>query len=392
MKTKFRHRLVYIFFRPFFKVFLRWRFNFQYERFDEKKLPGPYLIIGNHTQNLDPIFLAMSFQKPIYFVASTMVFNLPVISPLLKYLAAPIPIDKFRSDVKSAKMMLKTLKNGSHVSVFPEGNTSYSGKTGPMDISIAKLAKTAKVPLVFYNLEGGYLTRPRWALYHRKGLLKGGVKKVLMPDEINDMSVEELHQEIIQQLTVNDYEVMKNHRYIGKYKAAGAETGFYYCPHCQAFETLVSDLETIYCQTCEFKVDINDHGKFEKLFNGHYFDTPMPWMEAQEAALKVKIHQATDQEILFQDDALQLFLIRPLKSKKKIGTVDLFVTKKQLMMKGLESEYTFSHLDIQVAVQMRNNLIVHDKKTNQTLYLVPKKTGNTLKYIKTVECVQNGGM
>lgn len=390
MKPKFRHRVIYFTLRPFFKVFLKWRFNFQFERFDESSIPGPYLIVGNHTQNLDPVFLALSFQKPIYFVASTMVFNLPVISALLKYLVAPIPIDKFRSDVKSAKLMLKTLKSGSHVCVFPEGNTSFSGKTGPIDISIAKLAKTAQVPLVFYNLHGGFLTRPRWALVRRKGLLRGAVKEVLMPEEIANMPLEELHQFIIENLTVNDYEIMKKHRYEGKDKAEAAESAFYYCPHCQSFETLHSKGDTIQCETCDFRVDVNDYGKFENSFRGTFFDTPMKWFEAQEEALQVKIHQTSLEDVIFKDEAWTLYEIRPLKPKLKLGVVDILIRKNRLHLIGLKDEFEFLIQDIQAAVQMRNNLILHDKKSNQTYYLIPPKHGNGLKYVQTIEFVQKG--
>lgn len=390
MKTKFRHRVVYVMLRPLFKVFLKVRFNFQFERFDESTIPGPYLIVGNHTQNLDPVFLALSFQKPIYFVASSMVFNLPVISSLLKYLVAPIPIEKFRSDVKSAKLMLKTLKAGAHVCVFPEGNTSYSGQTGPIDISIAKLAKTAQVPLVFYNLHGGFLTRPRWALNTRKGLLRGAVKTVLMPEEIASLSLEALHEIIIENCTVNDYEIMKKHRYQGKNKGLGAESAFYYCPHCQSFDSLHSQQETIFCETCDFKVDVNDYGKFENLFSGTYFDTPIKWMNAQEEALKVKIHQTPSDDIIFKDESLELYEIRPSKPKLKIGTVQISLNKNTFFIQGSTLDWAFSNQDLQVAIQMRNNLIIHDKKSHQTYYLIPPKHGNSLKYVQTIEFVQKG--
>lgn len=390
MKPKFRHRVIYFTLRPFFKVFLKWRFNFQFERFDESSIPGPYLIVGNHTQNLDPVFLALSFQKPIYFVASTMIFNLPVISRLLKYLVAPIPIDKFRSDVKSAKLMLKTLKAGSHVCVFPEGNTSFSGKTGSIDISIAKLAKTAQVPLVFYNLHGGFLTRPRWALVRRKGLLRGAVKEVLMPEEIANMPLEELHQFIIENLTVNDYEIMKKHRYEGTKKAEAAESAFYYCPHCHAFETLHSKDETVHCETCDFIVNVNEYGKFENCFSGSFYETPMKWFEAQEEALNVKIHQTPGEDLLFKDEAWTLYEIRPSKPKLKLGVVDIQIHKNTLYLMGLEQALEFSNLNLQAAVQMRNNLILHDKKSNQTYYLIPAKHGNSLKYVQTIEIIQKG--
>jgi 1-acyl-sn-glycerol-3-phosphate acyltransferase len=390
MQKKFRHRVVYFLTRPLFTLYFKVRYHFRFEAFDEKSLKGPYLILGNHTQNLDPVFLAHSFQSPIYFVASTMVFNLPVISPLLKYLVNPIPIDKFRSDVKSTKRILKTLSEGAHVCVFPEGNTSYSGQTAPIDIAIAKLAKVAKVPLIFYNLQGGYLTRPRWALYPRKGLLKGGIRDVLLPEQIAAMTLEDLHQTIQYNLTVNDYDVMKKHRFIGSRKAEGAEAGFYLCPHCQAFESLVSQKDIIYCEGCDFKVEVNEFGQFERLFKGTHYQTPMDWSFHQEEALKIKVHQSTLEEPLFEDADCKLYLIHSLKPKEKKGLVQLSFSKSVLRLTGLNIDLSFSVEHLQPAIQMRNNLILHDKVSQETYYLVPPKNVNTLKYVQAIGFVQKG--
>jgi 1-acyl-sn-glycerol-3-phosphate acyltransferase len=388
MQRRFRHRVVYFLFRPVFRLFLKFRFGYEYEPFDESTLKGPYLILGNHTQNLDPVFLAFSFKKPIYFVASTMVFNLPVISPLLKYLVNPIPIDKFRSDVKSAKLILKTLKEGSHVSLFPEGNTSFSGETGPIDEAIAKLVKVAQVPVVFFNLRGGYLTRPRWAIYKRKGPLKGSVRSVLTVEEIKVMSVEALHQKIIEELSVNDFKVMKNARYYGPSKAEGAESGFYYCPHCHVFESLFSKGDHIYCQSCEFDVEADDFGGFEKNFKGTHYETPMTWSRAQAEALKIKIHQSPKDMVLFQDIDWTLYLIRPSKSKLKMDTVDLTMTPSEIHIQGGNTDLKLPVKNVQAAVQMRNNCILHDKITDTTYYLVPLKRGNSLKYVQAISFCQ----
>lgn len=388
MHKKFRHKVIYVLFRPFFKVFLRVRFGYRFTPFDETTLKGPYLILGNHTQNLDPIFLALSFKKPIYFVASTMVFNLPVISWFLKYLVNPIPIDKFRSDVKSAKRILKVLKEGSHVSLFPEGNTSFSGQQSPIDVAIAKLAKVAGVPVVIYNLKGGYLTRPRWALYKRKGPMHGAVTTVLTPEEIKSMDVETLHLAIIKLLKVNDFETMKQHRYPGPKKAEGLESAYYYCPGCHAFETLYSHHDHVFCQACDFSVEANDFGGFEKNYSGFYYSSSIDWFNAQKEALSVKIHQSIKTAPLFNDEDWTLYRIIPLKPKQKLMTVSVVLSSTQLQLLGENSQLTLAVEALQSAVQMRNNLILHDKVSDITYYLVPPAKGNSLKYVDAIELSQ----
>ena len=62
-----RHRFVYFTLRPFFRAFLKMRYNYTSEKYDAT---GPVLILPNHTCTMDPVMVAMSFKKPIYFVTS----------------------------------------------------------------------------------------------------------------------------------------------------------------------------------------------------------------------------------------------------------------------------------------------------------------------------------
>jgi len=387
MRKKFRHRVVFWSFRPFFRIWVRWRLHYTFDVFNDKK-EGPYLILGNHTQPLDPVLLAFSFKTPIYFVASKMVYNLKFLSKILDYLVAPIPIDKFRSDLKSTKMILKTLKEGSNVSLYPEGNTTFSGAQMPIDEAISKLVKHANVNVCLFTTEGGYLTRPRWAKNIRKGFMHGSVKKVINKEEIQTMTPKEIQTLIQETLLVNDYEAVKEIAYKGKNKALYLENTYYLCPSCKAFNTLVSKKDEFSCTSCEFSVEVTDYGTFKPLYKGPYYETTIPWFNNQIDHLKNVLPQFQEEEILFEDHEESCYLIRELKPKVFLSKGSIRLTKKALTFTSNDHQEIFKIGRLNTAVQQKNGLIVYDPERQKTFYFLSHPRRSALKYVQAIKVLQ----
>ncbi len=79
----------------------------------------PALIMANHVTDLDPFFLATGFKRPIFFVASDHIFRLGVISSIIRFLVAPIPIVKSRIDLRTIRTINKVIADGGLVGLFP---------------------------------------------------------------------------------------------------------------------------------------------------------------------------------------------------------------------------------------------------------------------------------
>ena len=67
--------------------------------------------------------------------------------------------------------MLRTLRKGYPVVVFPEGRLSPDGRQNPIVENAAALYKRSKVPLVLVNIQGAYFANPKW----RKRFLKSDI-------------------------------------------------------------------------------------------------------------------------------------------------------------------------------------------------------------------------
>ncbi len=386
MRYKFRHRVTFAIFRKVFEWYARFKYQYTFDRFEETL--EPYLILGNHTQALDPVFMAFSFKKPIYFVASTMIYNLRVWSRVLDYLVAPIPINKFRSDFRSTKAILKTLKEGQHVALYPEGNTSFSGEQMPISIAIAKLVKKAKVKVLFHTITGGHLSHPRWAKYGRKGKMHGSVKKILTVEEIAAMDVETLHQYIKKTLAVNDFKIFTDTPFKGKNKAVNIESAYVVCPHCHRVETLYSKGDDVRCTACEFHVTVNDYGRFEPRFEGRYFTATPAWFDDQIAVFKSMVETQKDDAILFHNADETLYEILDLKPKEKRDRVSITLTKKSLTIEGPHTQEKWDPMDIDSAVQHRNGLILYHRPTAKTYYLLSDEKRSALKYVSMIKILQ----
>ena len=122
------HKRFWKFIRVVAKPFIKILFKFEYEI--APAIKGPYLVVSNHTTDLDPAFLGISFPPQMYFVASEHVYRSGILGVFLKWAFEPIAKIKGSSDAATVLKMLRYLRNGKNVCLFPEGNRSFNGKTG----------------------------------------------------------------------------------------------------------------------------------------------------------------------------------------------------------------------------------------------------------------------
>ena len=241
--VKKRHKIIFTLLCPIFKLYLKLRYNFTASK-DEKATPKNALIYSNHVTVLDPFMIAASFKRPIYYMMNDDLFTLGFLSSIITWLVNPIPKSKSKSDLNAVKISLKVLKEGGTVGIFPSGNRTLSGGSWEVDKSAAKFAKIAKVPLVLYKLKGGYGSDPRWGGSVRRGKMTGGVSKILYPEELEKMSIEEIYEEIVKSLNTEDLTL--GWKFKSKKRAEFLERAVYYCPKCGALNSIHSPRARFY--------------------------------------------------------------------------------------------------------------------------------------------------
>ena len=293
-------------------------------RFEAQLAPhveGPYIVIANHTTDLDALFVAMSFPKQMYFVASEHIFRSTILSRLLVRYLDPIPKQKGGADVSTAMKMIRRLKKGLNIGLFAEGSKSFHGKPCPVVPATGSLVRASGASLITYRLEGGYFTSPRWAHTFRKGRMKGYPVNVYSPAQLSGMTPEEINEAIARDIGEDAYHRQESERipYLGKRMAQGLQNALYMCPDCKKIGTLKGIGSQFTC-TCGMITKIDEMG----YLHGGPFSTVDEWGKWQKDQLTERIADSSERE-LFSDEGQTLFQIHSIKAESLIAKGTLTV-------------------------------------------------------------------
>lgn len=275
---KFRHRVIrnvaYCILYPYSK----WKYGLTVDKFKEQE-KRPYLILMNHTTPFDQFFAGMAFKGPVYYMATEDIFSLGWLSKLLRWAVAPIPIKKQTVDLNAVMTCMRLAREGGTIAIAPEGNRTYSGTTEYMNPAIAGMARKLKMPIVLYRIEGGYGSQPRWSDGIRKGKMHCYVSRVIMPEEYDKLTNEELFAIIEKGLYVN--EAVAEGPFRSKKKAEYLERAIYVCHKCGLSE-FESHGNEAHCKKCGMTIRYEE----DKTISGVDCDFPFrfvkEWYEYQK--------------------------------------------------------------------------------------------------------------
>jgi 1-acyl-sn-glycerol-3-phosphate acyltransferase len=121
---------------------------------------GPAILASNHASYLDPPLVGVCCRKDVYFLARKSLFERPVIGRLIAQLNT-VPVDRDRGDVGAVRAMIKLLKSGNRVLVFPEGTRSKDGNLQPARAGVGLLIAKSLAPVVPVRVFGSYAALPR---------------------------------------------------------------------------------------------------------------------------------------------------------------------------------------------------------------------------------------
>lgn len=276
--VKTRHRIATALVFPWFYLYAKIKYGVRFDKL--KKDKRQYFIISNHQTPFDQFFIGLLLKKAVYYVATEDLYQKGFFSKLLHWAAAPIPIRKNSTDYKAVMTMLRVKKEGGSIAIFPEGNRTYSGKTGNVKDGIGGLVKALKLPVMVVNIKGGFLKHPRFSDCIRKGKMQVGVRKIIEYDEYKDLTNKECYDLVKSLITVNDYEEMKDQSYRSAKSAEYIERAMYVCPDCGISE-FVSDKNRFECLKCGKTVNVDEKLKLSSK-DGFPFSRICDWYDYQE--------------------------------------------------------------------------------------------------------------
>lgn len=148
---------------------------------------GGVLLVSNHQSTLDPVLATVALPRECHYVARDTLFRNPHFRRLIESLNA-FPIRRGESDLRAIKEMLRRLKAGYLVNVYPEGTRTRDGAIGPMLPGAIVVARKAGVPIVPCLILGAYEVWPREARWPRLRPVIIAYDRPIWPAEMKGMT------------------------------------------------------------------------------------------------------------------------------------------------------------------------------------------------------------
>jgi len=116
---------------------------------------GGVLIVANHRSYLDPPLVAFAVRKrPVFFMAKSELFEMPLLSTLIKHWGNAFPVRRGKPDLQALKTAIKILEKEELVCIFPEGQRAPAGKFLKPKWGAGVVVLKAKVPVIPCLIEG----------------------------------------------------------------------------------------------------------------------------------------------------------------------------------------------------------------------------------------------
>ena len=230
-----------------------------------KDLSAPFIALCNHASFYDLYYVKRLLSdagtaNPSYVVNKHILSHPLIRKPASK--AGMITKKLFYPDVKVPVQIMRMVKKGYPVVIFPEGRLSVDGRTYPILDRSASFYRRLKTDLVIVSIRGAYFANPKWRKRFFRSDIYVKAERVLTKDEIANMSDDELNALIDASIACDESEAPVN-TYRRKDMAKGLENVLYRCIDCGALYTVKGEGNAFTCSACKKTHRFNAQYRFD---------------------------------------------------------------------------------------------------------------------------------
>ena len=204
-----------------------------------------------------------------------------------------IPTYKFVTDINLVRDMKHTLtKLNSSVVMFPEAGYSFDGRSILLPDSLGKMVKMMGAPLCMIKTYGAYHRNPLYNnLQKRKVKVTADVKYLLSPEEIKEMSAEEIQEIILKEFSFDSFSWQKENKIKidEPFRADGLNRILYKCPHCKAEGKMLGKGTDISCKECGKTYHLDEYGQLSAKEGETEFTSITDWYDWERECVKEEI-------------------------------------------------------------------------------------------------------
>ena len=264
--------------------------KYKVEKVNMEGVTAPYMLLSNHMHFIDFELAAMAtWPHPVSNVVS--IDGYVIKGFLLEWIGA-IATRKFTTDIHLVKSIRHVLKRGDILAMYPEARYTPCGTLAFLPDSLGKLIKMNKVPVVAVVHHGNHLYAPFWDFRRKRKVPMHTVfTKILDPEQIQAMSVQEINEVLRKALAYDDYQYQKDNgiHITEPFRAEGLHKVLYQCPHCGKEFHMHSEGAELSCDECGKRWLWQEDGYLKALEGETEFDHIPDWFAWQRKQVSDQI-------------------------------------------------------------------------------------------------------
>ena len=320
--------------------------NMSYNEHGMEKLgkDEPCLVLMNHSSFIDlQIAADYLYPRPFSTVCTTDAFAGK--AWLMRQIGC-IPTQKFVSDLSLVKDMSYALKElKTTVVMYPEAGYSFDGTATTLPDTIGGLLKLLKVPVVTIITHGAFSREPLYnMLRHRKVDISADVTYLLSPDQIKEMSADELNAVINEAFSFDNFKWQQENNIVinEDFRADGLQRVLFKCPHCLAEGQNVGKGVTLTCKECGKTYELTELGALKAVDGESAFTHVPDWYAWERACVREEIERG---EYLLDVD-VDVYMLVDYKGLYRVGEGHLVHNAEGFHLTGCGGELDYSQSPI----------------------------------------------
>lgn len=247
---------------------------------DRRGIKPPFLVLGTHHSFTDFYVTPLAlFPHRANYVSELEGFE--NYGEWMYRQAGCLGTRKFVDDMALIQNIKRIMDRKGILVLYPEARYANVGTASKLPLSVAKLVKFLKVPVVTLNMKGNYLQSPIWNLKKRwEARLYTDMTYALTTEDVESMSVEEIYEKLTELLAYDEYQWQRETKLKITYekRAEGLHMPLYQCRCCETEFSMQSEGEKLFCTHCGKIWRMDEYGTLVEEKSGEQIYIPA-WYE-----------------------------------------------------------------------------------------------------------------
>jgi 1-acyl-sn-glycerol-3-phosphate acyltransferase len=172
-------------FRPALHALFRAYFGLRLRGIEHIPTEGSLVIVPNHQTYADPPLVTIPVRRPVYYMAWSRLFDVPVFNRFIRLLRA-FPVDIDARDARATREAVRLLQNGAALMIFPEGERTLDGRVQRFKPGAFRLAASQDAAVLPVTIVGGDHAWPPHKILPRPGHITITYHPILRADTTLD--------------------------------------------------------------------------------------------------------------------------------------------------------------------------------------------------------------